>query len=46
MDMKKATGIKAKLIKITINLGKKKLLGKKMNIYEKFLNALVDALVR
>jgi len=46
MNMKKATGLKAKLIKITINLGKKKLLGKKMNIYEKFLNALVDALVR
>ena len=46
MNMKKATGLKAKLIKITINLGKKKLLGKKMNIYEKFLNALVDVLVR
>ena len=46
MNMKKATGLKAKLIKITINLGKKKLLGKKMSIYEKFLNGLVNLLVR
>jgi long-chain acyl-CoA synthetase len=46
MNMKKATGLKAKLIKLTINLGKKKLLREKMNIYEKFLNGLVDILVR
>jgi len=46
MNMKKATGLKAKLIKLTINLGKKKLLGEKMNMYEKFLNGLADALVR
>jgi len=46
MNMKKATGLKAKLIKLTINLGKKKLLGEKMSIYEKFLNGLVDVLVR
>jgi len=46
INMKKATGLKAKLIKITINLGKKKLLGKKMNIHEKFLNGLVNLLVR
>ena len=46
MNMKKATGLKAKLIKLTISLGKKKLLGKKMSITEKFLNRLVDALVR
>ena len=32
MNMKKATGLKAKLIKLTINLGKKKLLGKKTNL--------------
>ena len=32
MNMKKATGLKATLIKLTINLGKKKLLGEKMNI--------------
>ena len=44
--MKKAAGLKAKLIKLTISLGKKKLLGKKMSITEKFLNRLVDALVR
>ncbi len=46
INMKKATGLKAKLIKLTINLGKKKLLGKKMSITEKFLNKLVDVLVR
>jgi long-chain acyl-CoA synthetase len=46
MNMKKATGLKAKLIKLTINLGKKKLLGKKMSITEFFLNGLVDTLVR
>tara|TARA_B100001123_G_scaffold76105_1_gene85965 strand:- start:634 stop:1500 length:867 start_codon:yes stop_codon:yes gene_type:complete len=44
--MKKATGLKAKLIKLTINLGKKKLLKEKMNLYEKFMNSLVDVLVR
>jgi len=46
MNMKKATGLKAKLIKLTINLGKKKLLGTKMSIHEKFLNGLVEILVR
>jgi len=46
INMKKATGLKAKLIKLTINLGKKKLLGKKMSITEIFLNGLVDTLVR
>jgi len=46
MNMKKATGLKAKLIKLTINLGKKKLLGKKMSFSEIFLNRLVDVLVR
>tara|TARA_Y100000590_G_scaffold135013_1_gene154457 strand:+ start:4634 stop:6352 length:1719 start_codon:yes stop_codon:yes gene_type:complete len=46
INMKKATGLKAKLIKLTIDLGKKKLLGKKMNIFEKFLNGLVNVLVR
>jgi len=46
MNMKKATGLKAKLIKLTINLGKKKLLEKKMSITEKFLNQLVNFLVR
>jgi len=46
MNMKKAVGLKAKLIKLTINLGKKKLLGIKMNVHEKFLNGLVEILVR
>jgi len=46
MNMKKATGLKAKLIKLTVNLGKKKLLGIKMNVHEKLLNGLVEVLVR
>ena len=46
MNMKKATGIKSKLIQLTINLGKKKLLEKKMSLFEIFLNGLVDVLVR
>ena len=46
MNMKKQTGLKAKLIKTTILLGRKKLLKQKMNLLEKFLNFLVDILVR
>jgi len=46
MNMKKATGLKAKLIKLTIDLGKKKLLRKKMNFSEKVMNLLVNFLVR
>jgi long-chain acyl-CoA synthetase len=46
INMKKQTGFKAKLIKATINLGKKKLLKQKMNIFEKLLNLLVNLLVR
>ena len=46
MNMNKATGLKAKLIKLTINLGKKKLLGKKMSFSEKIMNGLVNILVR
>jgi len=46
INMKKATGLKAKLIKITINLGKKKLLGEKMSFSEKLMNSLVNILVR
>jgi len=46
MNMKKATGLKARLIRLTINLGKKKLLKEKMNLYEKFMNSLVNILVR
>jgi len=46
MNMKKATGFKAKLIKATIDLGKKELLKQKMNFSEKLMNLLVNVLVR
>jgi len=46
INMKKAKGFKAKLIKATILLGRKKLLNQKMNLREKFLNFIVNVLVR
>jgi len=46
MNMKKAKGLKAVLIKLTISLGKKKLFREQMSITEIFLNKLVDILVR
>ena len=46
MNMKKQTGLKAKLIKATIFLGTKKLLKQKMSLTEKFLDFIVEALVR
>jgi len=46
LNMKKQTGLKAKLINLTIRLGKKKLLNEKMTIVEKFLNSLTNLLVR
>ena len=46
MNLKKQTGIKAKLIDATIRLGKKKLLNKKMTIPENIINFIVDKLVR
>ena len=46
INMKKATGLKSYLIKLTINLGKKNLLRKKMNFFEKLMNLLLDFLVR
>ena len=46
INMKKATGYKAKLIKATIYLGKKKLLKQKMNFSEKLMNSIVNVLVR
>jgi len=46
LNMKKQTGIKAKLINATIRLGKKKLLNEKMTFLEKLLNLLTDLLVR
>ncbi len=45
-NMKKAKGLKAKLIEATIDLGKKELLKKKMNLSEKFMNFIVNILVR
>ena len=46
ISIKKATGFKAKLIKITINLGRKKLLKEKMTLFEKLINLFLDFLVR
>jgi long-chain acyl-CoA synthetase len=45
-NIKKAKGFKEKLIKLTIILGKKKLLKNKMNFLEILLNLIVDLLVR
>ena len=46
INMKKAKGLKAKLIKYTIDLGKKNLLKKKMSILEKLANFILTILVR
>jgi len=46
INMKKTKGLKAKLIKITISLGKKKLLGQEMSFSEKLINFIVNVLVR
>ena len=46
MNMKKEKGLKAKLIKATVDLGKKELLKQKMNFLEKFMNFIVNVLVR
>jgi len=46
INMKKAKGFKAKLINLTIDLGKKKLLQQKMSFSEKVMNFIVDVLVR
>ncbi len=46
MNLKKQTGLKAKLIDATIRLGRKKLLNQKMTFSEKLLNFIVDKLVR
>jgi len=42
----KATGLKSYLIKMTIKLGKKKLLNQEMIFYEKLLNPILNILVR
>ena len=46
MNMKKQTGLKAKLIKFTISLGKKELLNQKMSLNEKLINFVCSFLVR
>ena len=46
INIKKAKGFKAKLIQLTIDLGKKKLLNQKMNFFEKLINSIVSLLVR
>jgi len=46
INMKKAKGFKAKLIKATIVLGKKELLKQKLNFSEKLMNSIVNVLVR
>ena len=46
INLKKQTGFKAKLIEATLRLGKKKLLNQKMTFFEKFLNFMVEILVR
>ena len=46
MNLKKQTGLKAKLIEATLRLGKKNLLNQKMTFSEKLLNFIVDQLVR
>jgi len=46
LNIKKATGIKGKLIEQTIKLGLKNLLKQKMSISEKVMNFIVEILVR
>ena len=46
INLKKQTGLKAKLIAATIRLGKKKLLNQKMTFLEELTNSLIEVLVR
>ena len=46
INLKKQTGIKAKLIEATLRLGKKKLIGQEMTFFEKLINLIVEELVR
>ena len=46
INLKKQTGIKAKLIEETLRLGKKKLIGQEMTFLEKLINIVVEELVR
>jgi len=46
INMRKAKGIKAKLIELTIKLGKKNLLNQNMTFLEKLMNYILNILVR
>ena len=46
LNLKKQTGLKARLIDATLRLGKKNLLNQKMTFSEKLLNFIVEKLVR
>ncbi len=46
INLKKQTGLKAKLINATLQLGKKKLLNQKMTFSENLMNLIVEVLVR
>ena len=46
INLKKQTGIKAKLIKATLRLGKKKLIGQEMTFFEKLINIILEEIVR
>jgi long-chain acyl-CoA synthetase len=46
INLKKQTGLKAKLIDSTLRLGKKELLNQKMTFFEKLVNLIVEVLVR
>jgi len=46
INLKKQTGVKAKLIEATLRLGKKKLIGQEMTFFEKLINIIVEEIVR
>ena len=46
INLKKQTGIKAKLIEATLRLGKKKLMGQEMTFFEKLINIILEEIVR
>jgi len=46
INMKNAKGFRGKLIKITIALGRKNLLKEKLSFFEKFMDSIVNLLVR
>ena len=46
INLKKQTGLKAKLIDVAIRLGRKKLLNEEMSYFEKLTNLILEVLVR